>query len=296
MSYTLIRKINDQMLREVPSRIFPFQYGTIGSLMSSLMIPVFGTEALTMLQNDWKQTDLNVAEGSLEEMQHYLESKKNELLTEMTHELFRFINNQYLGVLQTFFEEDVWQMDNALAPIFENKDEFRDTLLLFVFSAPVFPVSLFMREVMIHFHVFETDEFYMDVQAILNEYYTDTAKCQRNYLAWKHLDSLSENERHKIMGNLESTVPFNCDGCGKNIKSLKAPFISRIEVYPSRSGDFDQEDEEKDFVSEVSSMLEMVGQKAEREVTKEMWTEYRLFLCAECRNTFIKRIENGEFI
>jgi hypothetical protein len=296
MSYTLIRKINDQLLREVPSRIFPFQYGTIGSLMSALMIPVLGTEALTMLQNDWKHTDLNVAQGSLEEMQQYLENQHNTALTEATQKLFHFINDQYLGVLQTFFEEDVWQMDNALAPILEGKEEFRDTLLLFVFSAPVFPVSLSMREVMLHFHVFEIDEPYMEVQAILNEYYNDTAKCQRIYLAWKYLETLSNDAGHKVMDKIQETVPFTCDGCGKNIKSLKNPYISRIEVYPSRSEVFDQEDEDKNFAAEVSSMLEMVGQKAEREMTKEMWTEYRLFLCNECRITFIKRIENGEFI
>jgi len=296
MSYNLIRKINEQLLKEVPRQVFPFQYGTIGSLLASLMIPVYGTKALSMIQNDLQHLNLNVDEGSLFDLRGYIEGLKDPLLKEVGNGIFDFIDKTYFGILRNFFEEEVWQIDASLGVFLEGKEEFRDSLLLFVFSIPVFPVSMTMKEVLVHFHIFESDEAYVEMQSILNEYYCENLKCQRNYLAWKHLDMLPERECRTLIQKLEKTVPFLCDGCGKDIKHLKAPYITRVEIYPSRNLSFDLEDGVKDFESEVYNLYQAVSHKSEKETTKEMWTEYRLFLCRNCRTTFVKRIENGEFI
>jgi hypothetical protein len=299
MSYNLIKKINEQLLKEVPSRVFPFQYATRGSLLAALMVPIFGTEAITMIQSDWGNRNLNVDEGSTTELQNYLERFNDPLLSEVSSLLFNFINEEYLGILRNFFHEEVWQVDTSLSSILEGKDEFRDTLLLFVFSVPVFPVPITMQEFMVDFHIFESDETYMEIQSILNEYYSETLKCQRTYLAWKTIDSLEDSKARELISKLESSIPFTCDGCGKDIKGLKSPYISRVEVYPSRNLNFDEEDDfasREEFEEEMGNLYELAKSKAEKELTKEMWSEYRLFLCAECRTTFIRRIENGEFI
>lgn len=297
MSYTLIKKINNQLLKEVPSVFFPFQYGTIGALLSGLMIPILGTEALNHIAKEFKNKNLNVDKGNLSDLKVFIDSFNDSLLSEITEKVFEHINNEYFGNLQNFFCSEFWQIDTQLSTILEEYEEVRDSILLFVFSVPIFPVSETMQEIMIDFHIFEPDETYIEMQSILNEFFNETPKCQRSYLAWKYLDSLPENECENTLQKVEATVPFTCDGCGKDIKNLQAPFITRIEVYPSRNLKFDYEDsEEKDFEKEVASALESASLKGEKELTKEVWTEYRLFLCQRCRNTFTNRIENGEFI
>ncbi|MBN2145228.1 MAG: hypothetical protein JW774_11455 [Candidatus Aureabacteria bacterium] len=300
MSYNLIKSIHEQLMREISSpRVFPYSYGTCGSLLCSLMIPVFGTQALTYIQNDLGQMELNVDEGSIPDLQNYLDHFNDPLLSEVSSAVFNFINEEYLGILKNFFHEEVWHIDSALSTVLEGKEEFCDSILLFVYSLPVFPVSNTMREFLVDFHVFENDETYVEIQSILNEFFNETPKCQRHYLAWKQVESLPQEKREEVLARLESAIPFTCDGCGKDIKGLKAPYIGRIEIYPSRNLRFKEEDEfasKEEFEEEMGNLYEMTRSKPEKELTKEIWTEYRLFLCADCRATFISRIEGGEFI
>lgn len=297
MSYDLIKKINDRLLKEVPENFFPFQYGTIGAFLSGLLVPVLGTNAISKIKNDFHHSKLNIDKGSLSELETYIESINNPTLSKIASEIFNYINKEFFGSIQNFFQGEVWLIDSQISTFLENNEEYRDSLLLFVFSVPVFPVSEKIIETMINFHIFEPDETYVEMQAILNDYYTETPKCQRSYLSWKYLDSLPQNEAERIISKVEGLVPFVCDGCGRNIKGMKTPFISRIEVYPSRSLNFDYDDfDDKDFEKEAMSAIETAAQKSEKENNKSVWTEYRLFLCAKCRNTFVKRIDSGEFI
>lgn len=297
MSYNLIRKINDQLIKDVPHRVFPFQCGTIGSLMGSLMIPVFGSYAITMLESDWQNRDLNTVDCPTGEIEAYLESFNNVNLNEVKESLFSIIKNEYLGSLRSFFEAEVWQIDSSLATVLDGFEEFRDSILLFVYSVSVFPVSKNLREVMIDFHIFEFDESYVEVQSILNDFYTDTPKCQRHYLAWKYLDSLNQSKKEKLINKIEKSIPFTCDGCGKDIKNVSNPYITRVEIYPSKKGEFDIEEfQNKEFEIDLGLTSETSPQKNEKEAIKEMWMEYRLFLCSDCRSTFSRRIELGEFI
>ncbi len=297
MSYNLIKKINGQILREVNYIHFPYRFGTVGAFLSSLMIPVYGTDAIEMVSKSFTLEELSSVDYNLQYLKEYFEGLKDPILTEVSTKVIDFINQEYIGITKSFFESEVWQIDNQLSSVLDEYEEFRDSILLFVFSVPVFPISELMAEVMIDFHIFEPDESYMEMQSILNEFYTDTPKCQRTYMAWKYLDSLTEDESSKILTLVESRVPFICDGCGKDIKNLTSPFISRVEVYPSRNMNLDlNEYEPKDYEKEIYSAIEASKDKSEKELAHEMWTEYRLFLCPRCRNTFVKRIESGEFI
>jgi hypothetical protein len=299
MSYNLIKKIHEQLMREVPSRVFPYSYGTCGALLAALMIPVFGSRALSLIQDDLAEMELNVDEGSVSDLQTYVDHFNDKALSDSASAVFNFINEEYLGIIKNFFHEEVWQIDSSLSNVLEGKEEFCDSILLFVFSLPVFPVSETMRQFMEDFHIFENDETYVEIQSILNEFFNETPKCQRHYLAWKHLESLPQDKKEELLARLESAIPFTCDGCGKDIKSLKSPYISRIEIYPSRNLRFDEEEafpSKEEFEEEMGNLYEMAKSKPEKELTKEIWCEYRLFLCAECRATFISRIEGGEFI
>ncbi|EKD27716.1 MAG: hypothetical protein ACD_79C00607G0003 [uncultured bacterium] len=297
MSYNLIKKINSQLLDEVPKFIFPFQYGTIGSFLVSIMIPVYGTEAINMVTKEFDNDELNFDEGNIADLKDYIKGLDNSEISSVFDLVMQYIEKEFYGDLKSFFHGDVWLIDSQISPMLTGRDEFRDSLLLFVFSVPVFPVSIKLQDIMIDFHIFEPDDSYLEMQAILNEYFSETPKCQRSYLAWKYLDSIKEDHYLKILTRIDDLVPFNCDGCGKDIKGLKSPFITRIEVYPSRTLRFEQEDlDEKDFEKEITAILETAGQKSEKELNRSVWTEYRLFLCSKCRNTFVKRIDHGEFI
>ena len=286
-----------QVLKEVPSVFFPFQYGTIGSLLAGLMIPVYGSNAIGMIQNDFSHHDLNVDEGDIAEISKYIDNFNDTNLTQVANAIFTHINKEFYGSLKSFFQGEVWQVDSSLSKILEKKEEFRDAILLFVFSVPIFPVSELMRSIMTDFHIFEPDEVYIEMQSIMNEFFSETPKCQRHYLAWKVLDSLSSEKQQNIISLIEKKVPFICDGCGKDIKDIPSPFITRVEVYPSRNVNFDYSDiDDKDYEKEIASVLESATSKTEKESNKSVWTEYRLFLCSTCRNIFVKRIEAGEFI
>jgi hypothetical protein len=297
MSYQLIVQINRQLSLEVPRFFFPFQYGTVGAFLSALLIPHYGSRVISRIQEDFQHGELNVDEGSVSDLSDYLVRFDDSRVAEAIDRVFQYIKKEYYGNLRRFFQGEVWMIDSQMASSMEGFEEYRDSLLLFVFSVPVFPVSTKMREVMTDFHIFEPEEDYGEVQSILNEYFTETPKCQRSYLAWKYLDTVPPEQCSRIVEKLSLRVPFTCDGCGRDIKGVKSPFITRVEVYPSRHLKFDYEDfEDRDFEKEMNRILEGAGQKSEKEMSKSVWTEYRLFLCMKCRNTFVRRIESGEFI
>lgn len=296
MSYNLIKSINEQVLKKVQSPPFPYQYGTMGSLLASIMLPVLGSEALNFLKQDFNHEDLMSDRCNPGEIREYLSKFQDDDLSRVSRKIFDWINQEYLGIFKNFFDEEVWQIDNQLATLLEGYEEFRDSILLFVYSVPILPVSMTFRDFCLHFHVFEADEDYVEIQAILSDYYTETVKCQKLYLSWKHIDCLSEEECQSILSLLEHEIPFTCDGCGKDIKHMKHPYISRIEIYPSRSAMSEGSKENEFEPVGTAPDSEQSMPRAEKEVTKEMWTEYRLFMCTECRQTFIKRIEGGEFI
>ncbi|MBN1521149.1 MAG: hypothetical protein JW928_01345 [Candidatus Aureabacteria bacterium] len=189
--------------------------------------------------------------------------------------------------------ELLFSLRHSLQKTFSSYESI-DTLMLLGFGENVFPVSTFLKSLFFSYHLFDSSSTYEDIQACLKSVFPQIQDIMRIFLAIKRIDCLSDRRKKLVMESIQQKIHLTCSNCGADIHMMKNPVIADITLYPSRNTIITQDDLEKDFQREWEKIIQESGSLSQEDMEKQVFVQYRLFLCSSCRARFTNRIERGE--
>ena len=174
--------------------------------------------------------------------------------------------------------------------------EVIDTIMLLGFGEKVFPVSHFLKNLFIQYHLFDDSHSYENIRTLLESNLTNMTEIIETFLCSKKIDLLNDNRKALITENIRNKVRLSCSNCGTDLNNIRNPIVADIKIYPSKNTIITKEDMEKDFRREWEKILKETENLSEKDMEKQVMQNFRLFLCNACRKSFIHRIENGEIV
>ena len=80
-----------------------------------------------------------------------------------------------------------------------------------------------------------------------------------------------------------------CQRCGKALKEEDLRYIVEIKVYAApKEMEINLEDLIRDYKFRINRVVEEIAQKSEKELSDEIYTEWKFDLCPECHKEYIK--------
>jgi adenine-specific DNA glycosylase len=95
---------------------------------------------------------------------------------------------------------------------------------------------------------------------------------------------------------LNKLIRYQCDSCGKILPGLQQSYILKIELYAYPKVIITKEDLKKNTKREMAKLLRQLKDKDTKELEEEVYASYKLSLCKKCRDIFLVRVKNREFV
>lgn len=89
---------------------------------------------------------------------------------------------------------------------------------------------------------------------------------------------------------------YFCYSCGSKISDGELRYILDMKLYAAPETVITKEDLKKDFYEEMEKLAWETKNMSEEEILAQVYIAYKLNLCKKCRDIFVKRVINREFV
>ncbi len=212
-----------------------------------------------------------------------------------------FLFKEYHGSLKNMFEDDYLKLRAKLLNVKGIGLETADSILLYAGEKPIFVVDAYTRRALLRHNLIEKAASYSQIQnlfmdnlscdvKLFNEYHALIVKLAKTLckkVPQCHICPLKEVNRE---------IKHVCDSCGKNLEKPIDRYILKIELYASPEVEFTKEDFKKDTQKQIRELIEQMKDIDPKQLEEDVHVFYKLTLCKRCRDTFLQRIKNKEFV
>lgn len=212
-----------------------------------------------------------------------------------------FLFREYHGSLKNMFEDDHLKLRAKLLNVKGIGLETADSILLYAGEKPIFVVDAYTRRALLRHNLIEKSASYSQIQNLFMDNLSCEVKLFNEYHAL--LVKLAKTLCKKVpqchicpLKEINREIKHSCDSCGKNLEKPVERYVLKIELYASPDVEFAKEDFKKDTQKQIRELMEQMKDMDPKGLEEDVYVFYKLTLCRRCRDTFLQRIKNKEFV